>query len=70
MNGVKGISGGHSPAELRSALQEAYAYPGLSLIHLPVFSGNHELNSLRVRESWNVGNWRHEVQAEHHRLGL
>jgi len=69
MKGVKGISGGHSPAELRSALLEACAHPGLSLI-LPVFSGNHELNSLRVRESWNVGSWRHEVQAEHHRLGL
>ena len=70
VKGVKGIFGGHSPAELRSALQEAYAYPGLSLIHLPVFSGNHELNGLGVFGSWNVGNWCDEVQAEHHRIGL
>jgi 3D-(3,5/4)-trihydroxycyclohexane-1,2-dione acylhydrolase (decyclizing) len=70
VKGVKGIHGGHSPAELRSALQEAYAYPGLSLIHLPVFSGDHELNGLGVYGNWNVGNWCDEVQAEHHRLGL
>ena len=70
VKGVKGIFGGHSPAELRSALEEACAYPGLTLIHLPVFSGDHELNGLGVYGSWNVGNWCEAVQAEHHRLGL
>jgi len=70
VKGVQGIFGGYGPAEFRRAMQEAYEYPGLSLIHLPVYAGDHELGGLGVYGSWNVGNWCAEVQREHHRLGL
>ena len=70
VEGVKGISGGTNPDSLRQALAEAYAYPGLSLIHVPVYAGNHELAGLGVYGAWNVGNWCEEVQKEHHRIGL
>ena len=70
VKGVKGIFGGYSPESFRSALQAACAYPGLSLIHVPVYWGNNELGGLGVYGSWNVGNWCEEVQAEHHRIGL
>ena len=70
VEGVKGLPGGTSPASLRKALAEAHAYPGLSLIHVPVYAGSHELGGLGVFGSWNVGNWCEEVQKEHHRIGL
>ena len=70
VKGVKGIFGGYSPAEFRRALDEAHAYDGLSLVHVPVCGEEHELNGLGVYGSWNVGNWCDEVQREHHRIGL
>jgi thiamine pyrophosphate-dependent acetolactate synthase large subunit-like protein len=68
--GVKGIFGGYSPEELRRALEEAYRYPGLSLVHVPVYWGDHEMGGLGVFGAWNVGNWCEQVQREHHRIGL
>jgi 3D-(3,5/4)-trihydroxycyclohexane-1,2-dione acylhydrolase (decyclizing) len=70
IKGVRGIFGGYSPRAFSLALAEAYAYPGLALIHLPVYTGTEELGGLGVYGSWNVGSWCEEVQAEHHRLGL
>ena len=70
VKGVKGLFGGYSPAELRAALQEASGYSGLSLIHLPVYWGDHELGGLGVYGEWNVGSRCEEVQREHHRIGL
>jgi len=70
VQGVKGLFAGFSPEEFKVALQEAYEYEGLSLIHVPVYSGDHELGSLGVFGDWNVGNWCERVQAEHHRIGL
>lgn len=70
ISGIKGIFGGTSPDELLSALNEAFAYNGLSLIHVPVYSGSDELGGLGVFGDWNVGNWCERVQREHHRLGL
>ncbi len=70
VSGVKALSGGHSPEEFRRALEEAYAYEGLSVIHVPVYSGNDERGGLGVYGRWNVGNWCEAVQAEHHRIGL
>lgn len=70
VKGVLGIFGGYGPEELSRALDQAYGYSGLSLIHLPVYAGPDELGGLGVYGSWNVGNWCEEVQAEHHRIGL
>lgn len=70
VKGVEGLFGGYAPAQFSRALEQAYAYPGLSLIHVPVYAGPEELGGLGVYGSWNVGNWCEEVQAEHHRIGL
>ncbi|UCF97385.1 MAG: thiamine pyrophosphate-binding protein [Spirochaetaceae bacterium] len=70
VKGVKAIAGGTTPDELRSGLEQAYGYDGLSLIHVPVYAGDHELGGLGVFGAWNVGNWCEEVQKEHHRLGF
>jgi len=67
---VKGLFAGFSPETFGKALQEAYEYEGLSLVHVPVYSGDHELGGLGVFGDWNVGNWCERVQAEHHRLGF
>ena len=70
VKGVKAFAGGTTSEELRSALEQAYGYDGLSLIHVPVYAGEHELGGLGVFGAWNVGNWCKEVQKEHHRLGF
>lgn len=70
VKGVKGIFGGFTPAQLRNALEEAYSYNGLSLVHVPVYFGEDELGGLGVFGAWNVGNWCRAVQREHHRIGL
>ena len=70
VKGVNGISGGTTPGELLTALKNAYAYDGLSLIHIPVYAGEDELGGLGAFGAWNVGNWCEAVQAEHHRIGL
>ena len=67
---VKGIFAGFSPESFLRALEEACAHAGLSLVHVPVYAGPHELGGLGVFGSWNVGNWCEEVQREHHRIGL
>jgi len=70
ISGVKGIFGGTTPEQLQTALKEAYAYQGLSLLHIPVYSGPDELGGMGVFGDWNVGPWCERVQAEHHRIGL
>ena len=70
IGGVKGLFGGTTPDELRFALKEANDYNGLSLIHIPVYSGPDELGGMGVFGDWNVGPWCQRVQAEHHRIGL
>jgi 3D-(3,5/4)-trihydroxycyclohexane-1,2-dione acylhydrolase (decyclizing) len=70
VKGVMAIEGGTTPEALRNALEQAYAHQGLSLIHIPVYAGEHELGGLGVFGAWNVGNWCEEVQKKHHRLGF
>ncbi len=70
VRGVKGIFGGHDPASLRKALEEAHGYDGLSLVHVPVYAGSHEMGGLGAYGAWNVGSWCEETQALHHRIGL
>jgi len=70
IRGVRGIHGGTTAAEFREALASAFRYPGLSLVHVPVYCGPDELGGMGVFGDWNVGNWCERVQAEHHRIGL
>jgi 3D-(3,5/4)-trihydroxycyclohexane-1,2-dione acylhydrolase (decyclizing) len=70
IKGVNALHGGYSPAELVSALDQALAYPGLSLIHLPVYYGPDELGGMGAFGRWNVGNWSEDTQALRHQIGL
>jgi 3D-(3,5/4)-trihydroxycyclohexane-1,2-dione acylhydrolase (decyclizing) len=68
--GVLALDGGHAPATLLAALEQAGNHPGLSLIHLPVYYGPNPLGGMGVYGRWNVGNWSAEVQALRHEIGL
>jgi 3D-(3,5/4)-trihydroxycyclohexane-1,2-dione acylhydrolase (decyclizing) len=45
-------------------LQKAYAHKGLSVVHVPVYSGADPLGGLGAWGSWNVGNWCSDVQTK------
>ncbi len=70
IDGIKGIFGGYTRQALEAALSEGFAYPGLSLVHVPVYAGPDELAGLGVYGAWNVGPWCEQVQREKHFLGL
>ncbi|MBN1689566.1 MAG: thiamine pyrophosphate-binding protein [Dehalococcoidia bacterium] len=70
IKGVLALDGGSSPDGLRAALDRAYAYDGLSLIHVPVYFGDNELGGMGVYGRWNVGNWCESTQALRHDIGL
>jgi 3D-(3,5/4)-trihydroxycyclohexane-1,2-dione acylhydrolase (decyclizing) len=62
VGGVRGIHGGTSIESLVAALEEAHAAGGLSLIHCPVYFGEHELGGLGAYGRWNVGSWVDDTQ--------
>ena len=62
--GVKALHGGFSADELKRALREARAHDGLSVVHVPVYCGPHELAGLGAWGQWNVGNWCDDVQRD------
>jgi len=68
--GLQCLDGGRTPEGLQIALEQAGRYAGLSLIHLPVYYGSHELGGMGVFGRWNVGNWVEETQALRHEIGL
>jgi 3D-(3,5/4)-trihydroxycyclohexane-1,2-dione acylhydrolase (decyclizing) len=70
INGVKALPACFSVASLLEALNQARAYPGLSLIHIPVYYGPDELGGLGAFGRWNVGNWSEATQAVRHEIGL
>jgi 3D-(3,5/4)-trihydroxycyclohexane-1,2-dione acylhydrolase (decyclizing) len=70
VKGVQAMSGGFSRSSLLKALDRAYGYDGLSLIHVPVYSGVNELGVMGVFGRWNVGNWCESTQALRHEIGL
>ena len=70
IRGVHAAWGGTSLAALGQALRAAYAHPGLSVLHVPVYSGADPDAGMGAYGSWNVGNWVDEVQARYHALGL
>ncbi len=60
---VRALHGGHTEAALRAALAEAFAYDGLSFVHVPVYFGPDPRAGLGTYGRWNVGSWVDEVQA-------
>jgi 3D-(3,5/4)-trihydroxycyclohexane-1,2-dione acylhydrolase (decyclizing) len=68
--GVNALHAGYTVETLLAALEQARAFPGLSLIHLPVYSGPDELGGMGVFGRWNVGNWSVQTQALRHQIGL
>jgi 3D-(3,5/4)-trihydroxycyclohexane-1,2-dione acylhydrolase (decyclizing) len=70
IKGVRALDGGRAPESLLAALNEAKAYAGLSLIHVPVYFGPDELGGMGGFGRWNVGNWCAETQALRHEIGL
>ncbi len=67
ISGVKAIHAGHDAESLNSALAQAYAHPGLSLVHIPVYSGDSSDEGMGAYGSWNVGNWCEAVQNSYHK---
>jgi len=70
IKGVEAAEGGRSVKSLLAALNAARAYPGLSLIHVPVYYGLDPLGGMGVFGRWNVGNWCEETQTLRHKIGL
>ena len=70
VKGILALDGGATLKDLRTALDRAYAYEGLSLIHVPVYFGDNELGGMGVYGRWNVGNWCESTQALRHDIGL
>ena len=64
VSGVKAVAGGDNANALRAALKTAHAYDGLSVVHVPVYSGPDERGGLGAWGQWNVGNWCADVQGE------
>lgn len=63
--GVKALHGGSSIAELQQALSKAKEHKGLSVIHVPVYHGEHEDGGMGAYGNWNVGNWCDDVQDKY-----
>jgi len=70
IRGILALDGGSSAGSLQSALNKAYAYDGLSLIHVPVYFGQDEMGGRGGYGRWNVGNWCESTQALRHDIGL
>ena len=64
--GVRALSGGTSVAQLQAALEQGYAYPGLSVVHVPVYCGDDPRGGMGAYGAWNVGSWCEDVQRRYH----
>ena len=60
--GVRALSGGFDRVSLTAALEEAFAWDGLSLVHVPVYFGDDPRGGMGAYGRWNVGNWCDDVQ--------
>jgi 3D-(3,5/4)-trihydroxycyclohexane-1,2-dione acylhydrolase (decyclizing) len=70
VRGVKALSGGRSAESLVAALDQAAAYRGLSLVHVPVYCGPDPMGGLGAFGRWNVGSWVEDTQSLRHKIGL
>jgi 3D-(3,5/4)-trihydroxycyclohexane-1,2-dione acylhydrolase (decyclizing) len=64
VSGVNAVHAGFTAESLREALNTAKTYKGLSVVHVPVYAGDHDLGGLGAWGQWNVGNWCEDVQRE------
>ena len=64
VSGVNAFHGGWTVAALQSALEQAHAHDGLSVLHVPVYAGENAMGGLGAWGEWNVGNWCNAVQSE------
>lgn len=62
IEGVCAVFGGDDVQVLQRALRKAHSHSGLSVVHVPVYSGTDELGGLGAWGDWNVGNWCERVQ--------
>jgi 3D-(3,5/4)-trihydroxycyclohexane-1,2-dione acylhydrolase (decyclizing) len=60
--GVHAVAAGASEQSLKAALASAHEHEGLSIVHVPVYWGEEEKNSLGAYGRWNVGPWVKEVE--------
>ena len=65
--GVRALWGGFDRDALIAALEQAFAYDGLSLIHVPVYFGGDPRGGMGAYGRWNVGNWCDDVQRRYTR---
>ena len=65
VTGVKAVHAGFTKGSLDAALSEAFEHDGLSLVHIPVYSGRDPIAGMGAYGSWNVGNWVDDVQASY-----
>ncbi len=65
VKGIKALHGGFNAGELKKSLTNAFKHEGLSLVHIPVYSGQDEMGGMGAYGSWNVGNWVDDVQASY-----
>ncbi|MCA1288227.1 thiamine pyrophosphate-dependent enzyme [Salipiger bermudensis] len=70
VSGVLPITVGGSAEELREALAQGHAHAGLSVLHVPVYSGEDPRGGMGSWGSWNVGNWVEDVQSRWVRQSL
>lgn len=70
VKGILSMHGGYDKNSLLASLNKAFKYSGLSVIHLPVYFGSHELGLLGAFGRWNVGNYSEKTQALRHEIGL
>jgi 3D-(3,5/4)-trihydroxycyclohexane-1,2-dione acylhydrolase (decyclizing) len=62
VQGVKAVFGGWTLEEFEAAIKVAYEYSGLSVVHVPVYWGDHPLGGMGAYGSWNVGPWCADVE--------
>jgi len=67
---VKAVWGGETRDGLKKALAEAHGHDGLSVVHVPVYSGEDPLGGMGAYGSWNVGNWCDDVQTRYQKQDL
>ena len=70
IKGVKGFFAGYSSEQFKIVLEKAYKYMGLSVVHVPVYSGNNKFSGMGAYGSWNVGNWCDRVQKEYFKQNI
>jgi 3D-(3,5/4)-trihydroxycyclohexane-1,2-dione acylhydrolase (decyclizing) len=70
VRGVRAWFGGTSVTALRQALEEAFAYAGLCVVHVPTYWGDDPNGAIDAYGSWNVGNWCEEVERRYHAQSL